>query len=120
MVCLGRIDIIYPIDYEELWELVGFGSMHDFAEAYRERIDEAVKDLNHCRDGKWTESIAVGSESFVAATKDKVGFKAKGRKVIGENGTYELRESPASYNVILGHEKASLRLQNEYFREDTD
>jgi putative transposase len=120
MVCLGRIDIIYPIDYEELWELVGFRSMHDFAEAYRGWIDEAVKDVTHCRDGKWTESIAVDSASFVATTKDKLGFKAKGRRVIGEDGTYELKESPASYNGVFGHEKAPLSPQNEHLWEDTD
>lgn len=95
-------------------------NMHDFAEAYGGWIDEAVKDVNHCRDGNWTESIAAGSESFVAKTKDKLGVKAKGRKVIGENGTYELSESPVSYNGIFGYEKDSLRPQNGYFWEDTD
>lgn len=47
-------------------------------------------------DGIWTESVAVGSEAFVAGTKDKLGVKVRGREVTGEDGTHVLRESPAS------------------------
>jgi hypothetical protein len=53
----------------------------------------------------------VGSEPFVTATKEKLGVKAKGREVISGDGSYQLRESPAPYNAILGHEK-------EYFWND--
>ena len=34
----------------------------------------------HSRDGKWTESAAVGSALFVTATKDKLGVKGIGLK----------------------------------------
>jgi len=61
----------------------------------------------------------VGSEAFVAATKEKLGFKARGREVIGVNGSHELREPPAPYKGLLGHENAVLRPKNEYFWEDT-
>jgi len=67
------------------------------------------------RDGKWSESIAVGSESFVMTTKEKLGIRAKARKVIGEDGSYVLRESPAPYKSILGHENDALRPDNAYF-----
>ena len=30
------------------------------------------------RDGRWTESVAVGSEAFVAAAKEKLGFRGEG------------------------------------------
>ncbi len=94
--------------------------MHDFAEARREWVKESVQKVNHFRDGKWTESVAVGSKAFVAATKEKLGFKAKGRKVVREGGSYELRESPAPYKGIFGYENGVLRPQNGYFWEDTD
>jgi putative transposase len=54
----------------------------------------------------------------VTATKEKLGFKAKGREVVGQDRSYELKESPASYEGILGHENAVLSSQNEYFWED--
>ena len=55
----------------------------------------------------------------MTATKEKLGSKAKGREVIGVDGSYELRESPGPYKGILGHENAVLRPQNEYFWDDT-
>jgi hypothetical protein len=57
----------------------------------------------------------VGSESFVMMTKEKLGIKAKGREVLGEDGSYALRESPAPYNGILGYENDVLRPENAYF-----
>lgn len=82
------------IDYEGLKRLLGFQSMQDLAEAYRGRVEESITDGNHFRDAKWTESVAVGSKSFVMATKEGLEFKAKGREVIGEDGRYELKEFP--------------------------
>ncbi len=81
-------------------------------------VEGSLREVSHFRDGKWTESVAVGSEAFVTATKEKLGLKAKGREVVGRDGSYELRESPAAYKVILGHENAVLRLQNEYCWDD--
>jgi hypothetical protein len=54
----------------------------------------------------WLGPTRQQSEPFVEATKEKLRFKGKGRKVVGEIGTYQLRESPASYNGIIGHENA--------------
>jgi len=106
------------IDYEGLRDLLGFKGMDDLATAYRGWVDETLREVDRCRDGKWTETVAVGSEAFVTTTKEKLGFKAKGREVIGVNGSYELRESPAPYKGVLGYENAVLRHQNEYFWED--
>ena len=94
--------------------------MDDLAAACRGWIVEALKEGSHLRDEKWTESIAVGSETFVTATKEKLGFKAKGREVIGRDGRYQLREPRAPYKGIIGHENAVLRPQNEYPWENSD
>ena len=103
------------VDYEELRNLLNFNEMADLADAYRRWIEEAIGAEGQLRDGKWSESIAVGSESFVMMTKEKLGIKAKGREVVGEDGSYVLRESPAPYNGILGHENDALRPENAYF-----
>jgi REP element-mobilizing transposase RayT len=102
------------IDYEALKELLDFEAMDKLAVAYRGWIDEALSKGEHFRDGKWTESVAVGSESFVTTSKEKLGVKGKGREVIGGDGSYELGEPTAPYKGILGHENSSLRLQNAY------
>jgi hypothetical protein len=40
-------------------------------------------------------------------------------EVIGCGGSYELKESPAPYKGDLAPENEALRLQNEYFWEDS-
>lgn len=106
------------IDYEGLKELLNFGAMDELADAYRGWVDEALSKGEHFRDGKWTETVAVGSERFVTTTKEKLGVKGKGRQVLGGDGSYELRESPAPYKAILGHENDSLRPHNAYSWDD--
>jgi putative transposase len=106
------------VDYEGLRELLNFRRMEDLAEAYRGWIEDAIKGDGLLREGKWSESVAVGSESFIMMTKEKLGIKAKGREVIGEDGSYMLKESPASYISILGHQNDGLRLENTYSWDD--
>jgi hypothetical protein len=107
------------IDYEGLRDLLNFSSMQDLAAAYRGWVEGSLSKGMHFRDARWTESVAVGSEGFVTATKEKLGVKAKGREVIGAKGSYELRERQAAYKGILRHENVVLRPQNEYFCEDS-
>jgi len=93
--------------------------MHDLAEAYRRWwVEESVREGSHFREDKWTESLAVGSEAFVTATKEELGFKAKARDVIARDGDYMLRESRAPYSGILGLENDALSFQNAYFWDD--
>ena len=103
------------VDYEGLRNLLSFNEMPNLADAYRGWIEEAIGAEGQLRDDKWSESIAVGSESFVMMTKEKLGIKAKGREVVGEDGSYVLRESPAPYSGILGHENDVLRPENAFF-----
>ena len=74
------------VDYKGLRELFNFRGMNDLADAYRGWVEDSLSRGDHYRDGKWTESVAVGSEGFVSATKEKLGFKVKGREVIGSEG----------------------------------
>ncbi len=102
------------LDLEGLRELLDIKSMDDLAAAYRGWLDEEGAKGDPYRDRRWTDSVAVGSESFVKATKEKLGIKGTGREVIGADGSFELREAPASYNTFLEDEKRVLRLQNTY------
>ena len=73
---------------------------------------------NQSRDSKWTESIAVGSKAFIDVTIKKLGIKAKCRKIVGSNKSYELRETAIPYGANLTPENGLLRLQNTYFWND--
>jgi putative transposase len=105
------------INYDELKDLLNFNEMDELAESYRGWIEEALKRVRHHthrRERKWTESIAVGSESFVMDTKERLGFKARGRVTSERDGVYELREPVVPYSSNSGHENAVLRSQNGY------
>jgi len=45
--------------------------------------------------------------------KDKLGFRATGRKVVGTNG-YELKENMASYSADFGAKMSTLKPENNY------
>ncbi|MBW2164860.1 MAG: hypothetical protein JRG74_01805 [Deltaproteobacteria bacterium] len=45
--------------------------------------------VTYVRESKWSQSIAVGSKSFVEGIKEKLGIRAKGLKV-GEKDLYAL------------------------------
>jgi REP element-mobilizing transposase RayT len=106
------------IDYEGVRKLLDFRGMDELTEAYRGWIQEAIDNGKHSRDGKWTQSVAVGSEAFVTEAKEKLGGKGIGREVIGRNGSYELREPPAPYKGILDQKNGGLSLNNRYFWDE--
>ena len=64
------------------------------------------------RENTWTQSIAVGSRTFVETMKEALGFRAKGRKIIGADDTFELREVIAPYGKINDQESANTLLWN--------
>jgi hypothetical protein len=101
------------MDLEGLQELLRFRSREDLAAAYRGWIEAAVNKRAYNSEAKWTESIAVGIDLFVIATKEKLGIKGKAREVVGSDGSYELRESSVPYRDMSGHDNDVLRLQNE-------
>jgi hypothetical protein len=51
------------------------------------------------RDGRWTESIAVGSLAFIDQAKNELGFKAAHRDVVEADGSCALREPDEAYGL---------------------
>lgn len=103
------------IDYGGLKDLLAFRSVDDLKNGYRGWVKESIKDGNHIRDGKWTESVVVGSKEFVEQTKERLSVRAQGREVIETRGAYVLREPSAPYSTGFRGENGILRLQNTYF-----
>jgi putative transposase len=69
------------IDLERLRELCGFQTTATFQLAHRNWIDEAIN-LGHTqRDARWTEYIAVGSESYVDRIKQEVARVKTGKRL---------------------------------------
>ena len=85
------------IDIEELMGLMNVGDAEELKAAYRGWVEEALAGSGHERRPEWTESIAVGSESFLRTMKERLGIRAKGRKLVGGESRFELREVSARY-----------------------
>ena len=52
---------------------------------------------NSGKENKWTQSIAVRSKTFIKKMKEGLGYRATGRKIIGADDTFELREALTPY-----------------------
>lgn len=78
-------------------------------------VEEILKTKNYVRESKWSQSIAVVSKSFVEGLKEKLGIRAKGRKVRESGGLYHLSEAQVPYNSDFTPENSELRAKNTYF-----
>jgi putative transposase len=102
------------IAYERLRELAGFEVYDHLQATHKDWIHESLGKGDSVFQSKWSQSIAVGSEQFVEKTKEELGIRAKGRKVIvGEEG-YQLRESPVSYDDGFAIKKQDIEPENGY------
>lgn len=105
------------IDYERLRILLGAGSYDEVRRSHKGWVEEYLGDCRKTRQGEWTGSVAVGSKPFVEKVKELLGFRAKGRDVVGSSEGYQLREGAAHYKTLFGAEKDDIGLENTYFWE---
>ena len=70
------------------------------------------------RESKRTESFAVGSKGFLERTKEFLGIKAKGKKVMNRSEGDELREPAAPYTRHFDPKNVILRSENTYYWSD--
>ena len=106
------------IDCQKLMELLQAKSFREVQDLSRSWVTEALASQNYFRESRWTESIAVWTEGFVKATRERLGIKAKGREVVGENGSYQLKDPETAYTGNFDMENGDLRFENAYFGEN--
>jgi putative transposase len=85
------------IDFDRLMSLLKFNTYDDLKEAHGRWIEEAIQEDHPVKETKWTQSIAVGGKLFIEQIRAALGFKARGRKLIGSDETFQLRENQTSY-----------------------
>ncbi len=67
-------------------------SYNELKTTHQNLIHEALNTGNLIREEIWTESLAVGSQSFVEDIKRKLGVRGQYRPVSEEKGSWEIRE----------------------------
>jgi len=100
------------IDRKRLMDLLGIDDSERLSRTYKGWMEDALRQGGNAREGKWTQSIAVGSKSFVEEVKDKLGFRAIGRKVVSTGDVYELKENEVSYSSDFDGKMSTLRHTN--------
>ncbi len=106
------------INHTKLMGLLGIQDHTTLAGYHSKWVDDALKQDSHQRESKWTESIAVGSRTFVEETKKQLQSRAKGRNIEGQEEVYELREVNDSY--VFDAKNSTLSSENGYFWNDSD
>jgi putative transposase len=96
------------IELAGLSALCGFAQVADFQKAHRQWVEEALRELTLRRDERWSQSLAVGSKSFVERVKRQLGIKAKHRGVDPSDGTCVLREPGSAYTRVLSTQTSVL------------
>jgi putative transposase len=102
------------INYERLREFLGFDTYEHVKTAHRKWVDSCLANGDNVRDSKWTESIAVGSESFIKKVKVLMGGMAMGRKTLESGDSFQLREEQYPYIAHLGAKKCDIGLKNTF------
>lgn len=105
------------IAHQKLAELTGFNSYDSFKKVHKKLIDEALTNGNGSRQKRqqqWTESIAVGSKRYIETIKDTLGIRAKGRKIIANDGHFQLREKMKTYQTNFDGENGNIDIKNAY------
>ena len=101
------------IDFDRLMGLLGFENYDDLKEALYKWVDSEVQTNKSDKEDKWTQSIAVGSKTFIETMKKGLGYRAKGRKIIGAEDTFELREAVAPFGNADNLDSGNTYLWNQ-------
>lgn len=97
------------IDMELLIHFLNLTSQKELRATYEDWISEAIETNSLKRESMWTESLAVGSQIFAEQISKRLGFKARGRKLIEHKGTFELRETRFAYKYYFPTKNELLR-----------
>ncbi len=106
------------VDVGALLGLLGIDELSQFQYLYASWIDEGISAENSRRDGRWTESVAVGSKAFVEQFQSQSGSAAAHRKRLHDDSGYRLCESADSYNDNFGVEMGTLSAENAIFLDN--
>ena len=109
-------------DRKKLMDLLAIESDETLKAFRRKLIDPILRSKDGKRDGRWTESVAVGNEEFVKSIHTRLGIRARGRSVFGdhvrENDIFHLKEPQSPYGDVFPIKKAVLKAKNSYIWND--
>ncbi len=100
------------IDLDALMQLLHVASLPELQHRYRQWLEEALQLNRPGREERWTQSIAVGSASYIERVKKSLGKKGDVKKVIEHEDGYSIREGRISYRPHFDIKMSRLRAKN--------
>lgn len=108
------------INIDQLLVLLNIDQYQSLQQLHRQWVEEELQRDRLQRIPSWSESVAVGSETFVEQTKEQLKSSAYHLNCKPSDDKYILKEPQATYQTHLPSEMGQLRLGNSYFwRENT-
>ncbi len=80
-------------------DLLGLENYDDLKDAHAKWVDSTIQTNQSDKEKKWTQSLAVGSKTYIEEMKGALGFRVTGRKIICADDTFELRETITPYGI---------------------
>lgn len=120
-LCSGYNEIQEPpkryaiIDLTCLAGLCGSVSREQLQEDHRQLVAEVLASGELSRESYWSESIAVGSSGFIEKTKERLGYRAQGRRLQETKANHTLNEPVYPYHSDFEGKKGVLRSENTYY-----
>ncbi len=85
-----------------------------FRQLHREWVDLELKNDELKRQSFWSESVAVGDQSFIQNIQQELLGRIPGRSIVSENGTTSLQEPQSSYSTLFMGQKGLLSTEYSY------
>ena len=95
------------VDREALAEALGM-EVTELTKTHRDWVETALRESRRGREPQWTESIAVGSRSFVEQVQRELGGRGRHREVEQAGEDFLLREPAEAYGLNSVGKLASL------------
>ncbi len=87
------------IDYEAVTTVFNAPNLSVHQSAHKQWISEALSKGVPEYDPAWSNSLAVGSASYVHNVRNALGILYRGRTCVEEDDKHRLRETPEAYQV---------------------
>jgi REP-associated tyrosine transposase len=98
------------IDLEQLCWRLGTDDLEEVRKNLETSLTDAIARDQVKREPMWTESLAVGSRSFVEQIQPQISSRQETEIVESGSDVWILHETPVAYGPKNGHEKCSIRL----------
>lgn len=121
----GFREIQYPpdryriIDQSALMEVLGVQEMGTLRQVHNQWVMQALNNDSNVCDSRWTQALAIGSESFVTRFQSELGVSGRHRELIPDGDGYRLGEPRKAYRGDFGAEMVALRAENRVFLSES-